>query len=414
MKKLRPLKFSKSEKDNPVKVRKVRQVIKKLIPFVLVIAVLCSLAIFLTTLSGSTSVVNFIFSGNNLKSSSSRVNILLLGIAGGTHDGSNLTDTIMVASYDLKTNQVYLFSIPRDLWLPALKSKANAVYEMGLSQKNGLGLTKVVMGNVLGIPIHYALRIDFRGFVNAVDTFGGLDVLVEKAFDDYNFPIEGKEDDLCGYQEKEIDFSEEQAKQLNIDPGKRKVFVAPDGKIATDSAKEDLGAKYFTCRFEHISFDKGLIPMDGTTALKYVRSRHGTNGEGSDFARSKRQQKVIEAVRNKILSVETLANPQKIAELVKTLGKSLDTDISVKEGIEFYKLSKKLDKTHSFVLDDSPRMGLQNNRGSLLVHPQASDYGGAYVLISQDDDFSIVQDYVRKILTGGITEYEATAAARTR
>ena len=380
----------------------------------LVIAVLCSLAIFLTTLSGSTSVVNFIFSGNNLKSSSSRVNILLLGIAGGTHDGSNLTDTIMVASYDLKTNQVYLFSIPRDLWLPALKSKANAVYEMGLSQKNGLGLTKVVMGNVLGIPIHYALRIDFRGFVNAVDTFGGLDVLVEKAFDDYNFPIEGKEDDLCGYQEKEIDFSEEQAKQLNIDPGKRKVFVAPDGKIATDSAKEDLGAKYFTCRFEHISFDKGLIPMDGTTALKYVRSRHGTNGEGSDFARSKRQQKVIEAVRNKILSVETLANPQKIAELVKTLGKSLDTDISVKEGIEFYKLSKKLDKTHSFVLDDSPRMGLQNNRGSLLVHPQASDYGGAYVLISQDDDFSIVQDYVRKILTGGITEYEATAAARTR
>ena len=55
---------------------------------------------------------------------------------------------------------------------------------------------------------------------------------------------------------------------------------------------------------------------------------------------------------------------------------------------------------------------MPNGRSSLLIHPQAADYGGAYVLISQDDDFSIIQGYVRKILTGEITEYEATASAR--
>ena len=411
MNQLKPLKFARQRSG---KYSKIKKVFSKFTPLILVITVLVALSIFLISLPGSSTVVNYILSGNNLKSSSDRVNILLLGIAGGTHDGSNLTDTIMVASYNLKTNQMYLFSIPRDLWLPALKSKANAVYEIGLAQNNGLGLAKTIMSNILGLPVHYALRIDFRGFVQAIDAIDGIDVVVDNAFDDYLYPIQGKEDDMCGNTEKEMDFNETDAKKLNIDPGKRQVLITADGQIATDSAIEDKGIKYFSCRYEHISFDKGKMHMNGAIALDFTRSRHGTNGEGSDFARSKRQQKVIEAVRNKILSLETLANPQKVTDLIKTLGKSVDTDISVKEAIELYKLSKKLDKTHNFVLDDSSKANLPNNRTSLLIHPFASDYGGAYVLISQDDDFSIIQGYVKKILTGEITEYEATAAARTR
>lgn len=414
MNQIRQLNLRKSEKDNPIKVRKIKRLIKKLIPVILVIGILLALAIFLTTLSGSNTVVNYILSGNNLKSTNDRVNVLLLGIAGGIHDGSNLTDTIMVASYNLKTNQVYLFSIPRDLWLPALRSKANAVYEIGKSQSNGLGLTKTVMENVLGIPIQYALRIDFRGFVQAIDALGGIEVDVERSFDDYLYPIQGKENDLCGNQEKEMDLNEEEAKKLNIQPGKQTVLVTPDGQIATDSAQEDKGIKYFDCRYEHISFEKGKTTMSGAVALAYVRSRHGTSGQGSDFARSKRQQKIIEAVRNKILSLDTLANPKVLGDLVGTLGKSIDTNITVKEAIEFYKLSKRLEKTHNFVLDDSPKLGLPNGLSSLLIHPSALDYGGAYVLISEDDDFSIVQGYVRKVLTGEVTEDEATAAARRR
>lgn len=138
--------------------------------------------------------------------------------------------------------------------------------------------------------------------------------------------------------------------------------------------------------------------MDGETALKFVRSRHGTNGEGSDFARSKRQEAVIKAVREKILSFETLSNPQKLSDLVKALGKSIDTDISIKDAIEFYKLSKKLDGVKTLVLDDS-----------LLYHPPAADYGGAYVLISQDDDFSTIQRYIKDVFL----KDEATSSART-
>jgi len=396
---------------NPLKNKRMRKVIKKFFPIGLVIGILVTIALFLTAKSSSDSVVNFIFSGTSLKSNNGLVNVLLLGTAGGGHDGPNLTDTIMVASYNLKTNKLYLISIPRDLWLPELKSKANSVYQLGLNQGNGLNFTKTVMGNILGLPLRYGLRIDFKGFVQAVDTLGGIDVDVVNSFDDYNYPIDGKADDLCGYLEKEIDFSQDDALKLNIPPGKMKVFIAPDGKIATDSAQEDMGAKYFTCRYEHIHFDQGLNHMDGTTALTFVRSRHGTNGEDSDFSRSRRQERVIAAIREKALSFETLTNPQKLSEIIKTFGKSIDTDISIKGALEFYRLSKKLAQTKSIVLDDLLKAGLPNGRTSLLYHPQAASYGGAYVLISQDDDFSIIQGYIRKVFLED-TQHEASSSAR--
>lgn len=396
----------------PQKRRRAKKILKRLVPIIIVLSILISLAFFLTTLSGSSSVVNYITTGTSLRSDEGRINILLLGIAGGQHAGSSLTDTIVVASYHLKEQELKLISIPRDLWLPELKSKANAVYQMGLLQNKGLGFSKTIMGNILGIPVHYSLRVDFRGFVQAIDAIEGIDILVEKSFDDLNFPIEGAENDLCGFEEKEMEFNEEEAMRLNIPVGKMKVFVK-DGLIATDSAEEDKGVKYFSCRYEHIHFDKGLTHMNGAIALKYVRSRHGTNGEGSDFARSRRQQKVLEAARNKILSFETLSDPQKISDLLNSLGKSIDTDISIKDGIELFRLSKNLQVSQSFVLDDSPKSDLPEGRKSVLVRPNASDYGGAYVLVSQDDDFSIVHGYVRKILSGEITEYEATSSARS-
>lgn len=408
---MKRIKLQLGEKDNPLKTRRLRRVIKKFIPFFLIVALLLSLAIFLVTLSGSSSVVNLIFKGTILKSQGGRVNVLLLGSAGGAHAGANLTDTIMVASYNLKTSEVHLISIPRDLWLPSLQSKANAVYEIGRSENDSLGLAKTVVGNILGLPVHYALRVDFSGFVKAIDTLEGIDLTVDRSFDDSNYPIEGREDDLCGFKEQEIDFSNDEAKKLNIEPGKRLVLVK-DGQIATDSADPKKGPIYFSCRFEYIAFKKGATHMDGKTALKFVRSRAGSSGEGSDFARSKRQQKVLEAVRGKILSYEVLTSPDKISQVLQTFGKSIDTDISIQDALEFYRLVKKTDKTYSFVLDDSQKSGLPEGRTKLLFAPSPSDYGGAYVLVSQDDDFAIIQQYIRKILSGEVKEDEATSAAR--
>lgn len=386
-------------RENPLKLRRIRSILKKFIPITIVLGLLTALAIFLTTLSGS-SVVNLITTGTSLNSDNGRVNVLLLGMAGGTHDGSTLTDTILVASYNLKTNKLHIISIPRDLWLPSLRTKANAVYQSGVAiQKNGLGYSEVVMGNIVGLPIHYGLRVDFNGFVQIIDSLGGIDVEVERTFDDYLYPIKGREDDMCGYIEEEREFSEEEAILLNIPPGKMKVLISPEGKIATDSAQEDKGAKYFTCRYEYIHFDQGRMHMDGETALKFVRSRHGTQGEGSDFARSARQEKIIQAIRSKILSLETLTDLQKIKEIVNALGKSVDTDFSITDIAEFYKLSQNLKQTYSIVLDNSEKDNLPDKRRSLLIQPSSLDYGGSYVLISQDDDFSVIHQYINNVFS---------------
>ena len=317
-------------------------------------------------------------------------------MAGGRHDGATLTDTILVASYNLNTNQLHIISIPRDLWLPSLASKANAVYQAGLSQKNGLAHTKVVIGNVVGLPIHYGLRIDFQGFIDAVNILGGIDIEVQNSFDDYLYPITGKENDLCGWEEVEKEFNEEEAKKLNIEQGKRKVFVK-DAAIATDSAEEDKGVKYFSCRFEHINFDKGLTHMDGETALKFVRSRHGNNNEGTDFARSKRQQKLLLAVKDKALSLETLLNPIKLKELYDAYSNNVETDVDFGTIQGFYLLSKqtKFDDIKSIVLDDRSA----SREGGLLYAPEdTSLYGGAYVLIPRVGDFSQIHAYVQKFI----------------
>lgn len=328
---------------------------------------------------------------NPLKSTDDRVNVLLLGIPGGKHDGPNLTDTIIIASYSLKSNKATLVSIPRDLWLESTKTKVNAVYHKGLQDDNGLEFAKDKIDDILGFPIHYAIRLDFNGFIKAVDLVSGIEVDVPQTFDDYNYPITGKENDLCGNKYEERELTEEQAKELNIPAGKQKLLIAPDGKVATDSAKEDIGAKYFVCRYEHIHFEKGITALDGEAALKFVRSRHGTQGEGSDFARSRRQQLVLQAFRNKVLSVETLANPQKIIGLINTFGDSIDTDIPADRYLDFYKLVKSMNGTNSVVL------GNLGTGKSVLIAPSSGEYGG-YVLIPPKNDFTSVKDFLKLTL----------------
>lgn len=330
--------------------------------------------------------INYAFPNHKVEDKEpERVNILMLGMAGGKHDGATLTDSIIVGSYHTKTHKVVLISIPRDLWADEVSGKVNSVYQTGLKDSKGLEIAKKVIGeDITGMNIDYAIRIDFSGFSKAIDQVGGVDVEVPRTFDDYNYPITGKEDDLCGNKEEEVELTEEQAKILNTTPGKKRVIVDPSGKVATDDA-------VFACRFEHIHYDKGLTHMDGTTALKFVRSRHALGPEGSDFARSKRQQLVIEAFKNKVLSLGTLANPQKIGGLISILGSSLETDIPLDKYLQFYKYAQNVESVESIVLGDL------GEGKTILETGSPSKYDG-YVLIPPEGDFSKVHELIQQKL----------------
>ncbi len=311
----------------------------------------------------------------NLKTTDrNRINILILGVGGGNHDGPNLTDTMIFASIDSKSNKVNLTSIPRDLWMPELKTKINVAYAIGEAKQKegGLKLAKASVSHLLNQQIDYGVRIDFDGFVKAVDMIGGLDITVDNTLDDDQYPLEGKESDSCGLTEEKI--------------------ASLSAELATGSATEN---EAFPCRYEHLHFDIGAQKMNGINALKFVRSRHAQDGEGSDFARSKRQEKVISAFKDKVFSAGTFLNPVKVVSLVSVLSGSIDTDIKEDEYDDFVKLAQKLKgaKIDSAILD----IGDEQDRLGLLVHPEdVGDYDGQYVLIPRkgNGNYSEIQEYI--------------------
>lgn len=293
----------------------------------------------------------------NLNNDNGRINILLLGIAGGNHDGPLLSDTIIFVSINPEKKKTTLISIPRDIWVPSMHAKINSAYAFGEEKQKGYGLieAKSVISEFLGQPIHYTVRIDFSGFEKMVDELGGLNVNVEHTLDDYAYPITGKEDDPCGKSIEQL-------------------------QAATASADNFAD---FPCRYEHLHVDSGKTHMDGETALKFVRSRHGIGSEGSDFARSHRQQLVISAMKEKIFSLQVLLNPVKLNELANTLGDSIDTDIKTDDYDDFIRLAQKLKDGQiiNAAIDQGDNV---TGRPALLINPPITQYD-AWVLEPKND-----------------------------
>lgn len=331
-------------------------------------------------LKGPKTVVQLI-TDSGLKNDKDRVNILLLGIGGDGHDGPDLTDTIILGSINRKNGDVALINIPRDFWNTETKSKINAVYAYGQEKnKSGLKDAENAVSQMLGIPIQYGFRIDFGGFIRAVDYVGGLDLTVDKSFVDSNYPIEGKENDLCGLT---IETQDQNGTKIQV--------VKDATGSATPLDQLDDINNPFTCRYENLTFKAGITHMDGKTALKFVRSRHGNNNEGSDFARSARQEKVIVAFREKLLSTKTLLDPKTLINLTNTFSSSIDTDITNDEIPLFSKLVLKADKStiRRIVLDAS------EEESKLQVGEPAANYGGQYVLVPKDNNWEQLKSYIQ-------------------
>ncbi len=309
-----------------------------------------------------------------------RTNVLILGIGGGSHDGPNLTDTIILASIDWKKNIITLISIPRDLWVPDLHvsvKKINEAYNIG-----NLPLAEKTVQEVTGQPVQYGIRLDFQGFVDAINQIGGVDVQVAHTLDDYNYPISGKEDDTCGHT-----------------PAELQAFNASESASLTP---DEDNFTFFPCRYMHLHVAVGLQNMSGDVALEFARSRHAVGSEGSDFARSARQQLIIEAIRNKLISSAFL-NPGKLFGLYSIMKSSIDTDLTQEDlGLFMDKaLVLKDAKIRSAVLDLGDY--LTGRPGLLDNSPISAEYYFSAALIPRvgNGNFSEIQSYVTCEITKG-------------
>ncbi|PIT94110.1 hypothetical protein COU00_00680 [Candidatus Falkowbacteria bacterium CG10_big_fil_rev_8_21_14_0_10_43_11] len=294
-------------------------------------------------------------SDNLLKGEESgRINVLLLGMAGKNHDGAYLTDTIMLASVASATGELALISIPRDLVIPMEGygfRKVNNVNAFAESKELGSGGLAVsqALSRVLDMPIDYYLRADFEGFVKIIDELGGIEVEVANALDDRRYPVEGKEED-------------------------------PN----------------YDSRFEYLRIEAGKQKMDGELALKFVRSRHAGGVEGTDFARNRRQQLVLEAVKNKTLNLRILFKPRLINNILETLREHIATNFQVWEMVKLWGIIKDTnsDKITAKVLD--------NSSGGLLVDAAGSD--GAYILQPRSGDYAEIQYLAKNIFSNAPAE----------
>ncbi len=219
-----------------------------------------------------------------------RINILLLGKASEDYPGTDLTDTIMIASIDTVEKKIALFSLPRDLYVNIPNTdyytRINSVYQYGLSNEKGVEPLKETIEDITGQKIHFYIIADFNGFIDIVDSLSGINVDVLRDVKDTRYPGPNR-----SYQTFEI--------------------------------------------------EKGLQIMSGETALKYVRYRHG-DPEG-DFGRAKRQQQVLQALKNRAFSLKTIFNPFAMNALLTSLGDHIRTDISATDMTHFVALIKKLD-----------------------------------------------------------------------
>lgn len=283
---------------------------------------------------------------DSLKSSDSRINLLLLGIAGGTHEGPDLTDTILVVSLKKDSPSISLLSIPRDIWSETLKDRINSAYHYGEEKRKGGGkvLAKAIVEDVTGLVIHYVVIVDFSQFEHLIDVVGGIDVVVPKAFIDTQYPIAGKENDECG------------------------------------------GDTTYACRYETVQFLEGLQHMDGKTALKYVRSRHAEGNEGTDFARGIRQQDVIVALKDKIMKSKPWFHPNTAKQLVQVADLATDTDMTIGEQLTMGK----------YLLNVQSRAISKISIEPLLISPPSWMYG-RYVLVPETD-YETIHAFIKKSL----------------
>jgi polyisoprenyl-teichoic acid--peptidoglycan teichoic acid transferase len=266
-----------------------------------------------------------------------RINFVLLGMGGPGHNGPYLTDTIIVASFKPSTKQAAMFSIPRDMIVPLEKNdyrKVNSIYTVGEQQEidNGGPLVKEVISKTLNMPIHYFAAVDFNGFVEMIDAVDGIEIDVERSFVDHQFPT---------YDEK----------------------------------------------WQSVSFEAGVQEMDGLTALRYARSRHGNNGEGSDFARIKRQQNILMAAKNKLTSFNTLINPQKITSLFSLFNQYTTTDLEPWEAVKLVHMAKGIN-TQQIInqsIDDRPggylKAGISQTDGAYILQPVTGNFSQVRMLV---------------------------------
>lgn len=210
-------------------------------------------------------------------------------------------DAIMVITFNPKTLNATILSIPRDMYVP-ISCSNNRERKINSAAGGGINCMKKTIENFLDITIDYYVKVNFKGVVNLVDILGGVEVNVPYSFCEQNSSRKW---------------------------GSATVYV-----------------------------EKGLQTLNGEQALALSRNRHSpgdssqmkkycptyNKGTRNDYVRGQNQQLVIQGVINKI---KTITSPSQLLTLLDTISSSMDTSFTTEQILSFYNIAKDMLKASS-------------------------------------------------------------------
>jgi len=311
-----------------------------------------------------------------------RINILLMGMRGADDPaGGTLADTIMVASIEPKANRMSLVSIPRDLYVKNSinggSTKINAVHALGEQGGKGQGIEamKTIISEVSGVPIHYGVKIDFRGFKSLVDSLGGVKIHLDTNFSE---PLQ-----FLGATGR-CDLT---------------TFTVPTGQVETKKNTDVKGRTtvrhYDLCATKtpsecggNFKLNAGDLTLTGDQALCFVRSRDTT----SDFERAKRQQIIIQKIQEQATSLGTLSDFNKVNGMLTALGDNVKTDLQAWEMKRLYDMYKGMQNPQVI------QRVLENTEEGLLYNPEQNPETG-YILLPIEDNYDKIHNLFQNIFT---------------
>lgn len=277
---------------------------------VILVLIIAAITLVYMLLSHSTAVfkgnpMDILISSELKKDENGQTNFLIFGTSEDAkgHGGQELTDSILVASINQKYKTAKVFSVPRDLWVNYSvagsepmsctvgdRGKINATYLCALEEyKNSMSVSNAKdaaslyfakkISEVTGLSMHYYVAADWSAVKMIVDKIGGIDV---------------------------------------------------------DVYADDEDGIYDSC--QGIDLKKGMYyNMNGDLAMKLARVRNAACAPGdyglsrSNFDREINQQRIMNAIKNKMSSIGILMNPGQVMSIIDGLGDNLRTNIVMSE-----------------------------------------------------------------------------------
>lgn len=222
--------------------------------------------------------------------------VLLMGVdsdSNGLDASSSFNgDTLMLITFNPKTLNATMFSIPRDTYVP-ITCNNNRYAKINSAAAYGTNCVISTIEALTDIKIDYYVKINFKGVVDLVEVLGGLDVEVEA-------------------------------------PDYKPYYKTYNGRICEQDSLRQFGENL-------VCMDSGMQHLNGEQVLAYARCRHAYLL--SDIARNKHQQQIVEALARKVASP---SNIKKIEDLLNAVTNNMATNMSKEQILSFYEVMKNM------------------------------------------------------------------------